>query len=137
MGELLELFGGISEEKSLHRYEPDKWSIRELLNHINDTERVFTFRALWFGRGFDSALPSFNQEIAAKGAEANQFSLASHLDDFRGIRKATLSLFGSLPADAWGRTGVASDNAVSTRALAYITAGHVDHHMAVLKERYL
>lgn len=127
----------ISEERSLYRYAPDKWSIREVVSHINDTERVFAFRALWFARGFDSPLPSFDQEIAIAGASANQRSLASHIDDFQGVRAATLSLFRNLPDEAWMRRGVASGNEFTARALAYLTAGHVTHHLTLLRERYL
>ena len=127
----------ISEEKSLHRYAPDKWSIRQVLNHVNDTERVFAFRVLWFGRGFAEPLASFDQSVAARGARADECSWASHVADFCDVRRATLSLLRNLPAEAWSHTGVASGNPVTVRALAYIIAGHVSHHMAVLQERYL
>jgi uncharacterized damage-inducible protein DinB len=133
----LRLFANISEEKSLHRYAPDKWSIRQLLNHVSDTERVFLYRALWFARGFDTPLPGFDQNIAVPHAAADHFSWASHVADFSAVRAATLSFFRSLPEDAWSRTGIASGNPVSVRALAYIIAGHVAHHLAILQERYL
>jgi len=127
----------ISEEKSLHRYAPDKWSMRELLGHVNDTERVFMFRAMWFARGFQDPLPSFDQEVGFVAAESDKTSWASHLDEFKAIRLATLAFFRNLPADAWLRSGVASDSPVTVRALAYIVAGHVSHHLAILRERYL
>jgi uncharacterized damage-inducible protein DinB len=127
----------ISEEQSLHRYAPGKWSMRELLGHVNDTERVFTFRALWFARGFHDPLPSYDQEIAVAAAESDKVSWASHVDEFRAIRSATLDFFRSLPAEAWLRSGIASDNSVTVRALAYIVAGHLSHHLAILRERYL
>ena len=126
-----------SEEKSLHRYAPDKWSFRQVLNHVNDTERTFAFRALWFGRGFNEPLASFDQNIAANGARADHYSWASHVAEFRDIRRATLSFFRSLPEEAWPRKGVASGNSVTVRALAYIIAGHLSHHIAILQERYL
>jgi uncharacterized damage-inducible protein DinB len=128
---------GISEDKSLHRYAADKWSIRQLLNHVTDTERVFVYRALWFARGFDTALPGFDQNVAVPTAAAEQFSWASHVEDFRAVRAATLTFFRNLPEEAWARSGVASGNPVTVRALAYIVAGHVAHHVAVLEERYL
>jgi len=128
---------GISEEKSLHRYAADKWSIRQLLNHVADTERVFVYRALWFARGFDTALPGFDQNVAVPAAAAEQFSWASHVEDFRAVRAATLTFFRNLPEEAWDRSGVASGNPVTVRALAYIIAGHVAHHIAILQERYL
>jgi len=132
----LAFFSTISEEKSLHRYAPDKWSIRQVLNHIGDTERAFTFRALWFARGFDTPLPSFDQNIAVAGAEADKRSWASHIEDLRRVRLATLSLFANLPPEAWLRRGIASDNPFTVRALAYIAAGHVTHHVRILRERY-
>ena len=135
--ELEALFAGISEEKSLSRYAPDKWSIRQLLNHITDAERAFAFRALWFARGFDSPLPSYDEKIAASGAEADQFSWAAHVAEFRCVRLSTLSLFANMPAAAWSRSGIASDNHFSVRALAWIIAGHSAHHSRILRERYL
>ena len=135
--EAIDFLSEISEEQSLHRYASEKWSMRELLGHVNDTERVFIFRALWFARGFQDPLPSFDQEIGFQAAGSDQVSWASHVDEFRAVRSSTLSFFRNLPSDAWLRSGIASDNSVTVRALAYITAGHVSHHLAILRERYL
>lgn len=137
MEEVPAFLSQISEEKSLHRYAPDKWSIRQVLNHVNDTERAFAFRALWFARGFSEPLASFDQNVAANEARADDCSWASHVADFRDIRRATLSFFRNLPQEAWSRKGVASGNPVTVRALAYIIAGHVSHHIAILQERYV
>ena len=137
LDELVALFSTISEEKSLHRYAPEKWSIRQVLNHITDTERAFAFRALWFARGFETALPSYDQTIAASGAEADRVSWAAHIEEFRRVRLATISLFANLTSEAWMRSGIASDNPFTVRALAYIAAGHVTHHARILRERYL
>ena len=137
MGEFLELVGAISEEQSLHSYAPGKWTIRNLLNHVNDGERLFLYRAFWFARGFDDPLPSFEQDRAAAVAHANDVSWAELVEEFKNIRLSTLSFFKNLPDEAWSRSGVASDNPVTVRALAYIIAGHVAHHTNVLKERYL
>jgi uncharacterized damage-inducible protein DinB len=131
------VFSSISEEKSLHRYAPDKWSIRGLLNHVNDTERVFAFRAFWFARGFRDPMPSFDQNISANAAQADESSWAGHVQEFQKIRQATLALFRGLPAQAWGHSGVASGNSVTVNALAYIIAGHASHHIAILQKRYL
>jgi hypothetical protein len=128
---------GISEEKSLHRYAPGKWSIRQLWNHVNDCERLFVFRAFWFARGFDSPMPSFDQDPAAVAARADDFSWASHVEEFRGIRLSTVAFFRNLPSEAWSRKGVASGNSCTVRALAYIAAGHAAHHASILRERYL
>jgi len=133
----LKLLRGIPEDRSLHRYAPDKWTIREVVSHINDTERMFVFRAMWFARGFDSALPSFNQDVAMRGAGADARTLASHVDEFRAVRGATVTLFRNLPDEAWALHGVASGNPFTVRALAYITAGHAAHHVRLLRERYL
>jgi hypothetical protein len=137
LDETLGLLGKISEERSLRRYAPGKWSVRELLSHVTDTERVFVHRALWFARGFDTALPSFEQETAVAAAGADAVSWARHVEEFRAVRLATVPLFRNLPAEAWAKKGVASGNPVTVRALAWITAGHAAHHAAVLKERYL
>jgi hypothetical protein len=127
----------ISEEKSLHRHAPEKWSIRQVLNHVTDTERVMAFRVLWFARGFESPLPSFDQNVAASVAEADNVSWATHVEEFRRVRLSTISLFRSLPHDAWMRSGAASDNWFTVRALAYLIAGHLAHHITGLRERYL
>ena len=126
----------IGEEPSLSRYAPDKWSMRQVVNHVTDTERAFAFRALWFGRGFDTPLPSYDQTIAAAGAQADRVAWAAHLDEFRQVRSATLWLFGNMPEEAWKRGGVASGNYVSVRALAFNIAGHVAHHARILREKY-
>ena len=131
------LFSKISEEKSLHRYAPEKWSIRQVLNHVTDTERAFAFRALWFARGFDTPLPSYDQNVAATSAEANQVSWAAHVEEFRCVRLSTISLFRNMPPQAWMRSGIASGNPFTVRALAYIIPGHLAHHISLLRERYL
>lgn len=136
LDESLSHFSGITEEKSLHRYAPDKWSIREVLNHVSDTERALAFRALWFARGFDTPLPSFDQNIAAAGAQADRIAWTAHIEEFRRVRLATISLFANLPPEAWSRSGIASDNPFTVRALAFIIAGHVSHHARILRERY-
>jgi uncharacterized damage-inducible protein DinB len=127
----------ISEEQSLKRYAPDKWSIRQLLNHVNDTERVFLFRAFWFARGYPDELPGFDQEVAAAAVDSDEHSWASQLEDFRAVRESTLTFVRSLTDDAWSRSGIASGNRVTVRALGYTIAGHLAHHLTVLKEKYL
>ena len=137
LDEFAPFLSSISETKSLHRYSPEKWSIRQVLNHVTDTERAFVFRALWFARGFDTPLPSYDQEIAAAGAKADAISWAAHVEEFRTVRMATISFFRNLPAEAWMRTGIASGNPFTVRSLAFIAAGHVRHHFRILQERYL
>jgi uncharacterized damage-inducible protein DinB len=131
------LFAEISAEKSLHRYAPDKWSIRQIVSHLNDAERVFAHRALWFARGHEDPLPSFDQNVAASAANADQIEWAAHIEEFQRVHRSSVSLFRNMPADAWMRRGTASGNSFTVRALAFIIAGHVTHHVRILRERYL
>jgi hypothetical protein len=135
--EIPALLAGIGEERSLHRYAPDKWSFRQVLNHVSDTERVFLFRSFWFARGFDSPLPSFDEKVSAAAARADEIPWSRHVEEFQDIRRATLSFFRNLPDEAWRRSGTASDNLFTVRAIAYLLAGHAAHHVAILRERYL
>jgi hypothetical protein len=128
---------GVPEAKAGDRYAPGKWTLREVVGHVNDTERLFCARAFWFARGFDSPLPSFDQDVANAAAQFNARSWSGLVDEFVAVRDATLTFFGSLPADAWDRRGIASDNPFTVRALAYLAAGHVTHHMAIVTSRYL
>ena|SRR5690348_2370044 len=137
LGQTVRILEGISEEQSLKSYAPGKWTIREVLNHVNDGERLFLWRAFWFARGFQDALPSFDQDVAVQYANANETSWAQLVGEFKTVRAATISLIETFPDEAWSRTGVASDNPVTVRALVYIIAGHVAHHMNVLREKYL
>jgi hypothetical protein len=136
-GDTVGFLRGISDERSLHRYAPDKWSIREVVGHLNDAERLFVFRAFWFARGFDTSLPSFDQDIAVMSAGSDARSWTSLIDEFQTVRAASLSLFDNLSAEAWMRRGTASGNPFTVRALAYIVAGHVAHHVGIVRERYL
>ena len=120
-----------------YRYEPDKWSVREVLGHLNDTERLFTLRAFWFARGFDTPLPSFDQHVAMQHAGANGRPWNSLVEEFQALRASTALFFRHLPLDAWLRRGVASDCPFTVRALAYLGAGHVIHHVNILRARYL
>src|ERR1700733_488025 len=137
LDESLALFAGISEEKSLHRYAPEKWSIRQGLNPLSDNERAFVFRALWSARGFDAPLPGYDQDIAAASSGADSVSWADHVAEFRADRLSTISLFRNMPPEAWLRTGIANDNPLTVRALAFIIPGHVTHHIKLPRERYL
>lgn len=137
LDETLSLLSGISEERSLHRYAPDKWSFRQVISHINDTERLFQARAFWFARGFDSPLPSFDEKVCSAAARADEVSWASHVVEFRAVRLSTLAFFGNLPPEAWMRSGTASEMPFTVNALAYLAAGHLEHHLAILRERYL
>jgi DinB superfamily len=131
------LLRSISDDQSLHRYAPDKWSIREVLGHVNDAERLFAARAFWFARGMETPLPSFEQDAAVATAGSDQRAWNSLIEEHRAVRAASSTLFRYLPEDAWTRQGTASGYPFTVRALAYITAGHVAHHVRLLNERYL
>lgn len=127
----------IPDARASHRYADGKWTMSEVLCHLNDCERLYTFRAFWFARGLETSLPSFEPELVVRNAKAGDRAWESHVREFESIRKCTIEFFRGLPADAWLRRGVASDLVFSVRALAYIAAGHVIHHTRILRERYL
>lgn len=135
--EFLHLLHSISDAQSLHRYEPGKWSLREKLAHINDTERVFAFRAFWIARGSQAPLPGFDQDQFAAHNPADSRRWCSHVDEFIAIRASTMTMFRSLPPEAWTRKGIVNDHPVSVRAYAYMVAGHLEHHRRIIVERYL
>ncbi|HEY0426901.1 MAG TPA: DinB family protein [Pyrinomonadaceae bacterium] len=135
--ELQEIFEQISEEKSLHAYAEGKWTIKELLGHLTDGERIFAYRALRISRADQTPIEGFEQDGYIENSNFNQTSLPDLLNELLYVRKANLIFFQNLPENAWMRTGTASDSPVSVRALAYIMAGHIRHHIRVLRERYL
>ena len=127
---------GLPEARAGFRYAPEKWSVREVVGHCTDAERVFAFRALAFARGEKAALPPFDENEFARLAGHDAVPLAELLDEFAAVRTATLHLLRRLPLDAWQRRGIASGKEISVRALAFITAGHVAHHLGMLRQRY-
>ena len=135
--ELLSFLESIPEALATHRYGSEKWSVSEVVGHVNDCERLYTMRAFWFARAMDLPLPSFHSDMAVKTSGSAERALSTHVHEFASIRASTVDLFRNLPPEAWLRRGVASDSPFSVRAMAYITAGHVIHHTQILKERYL
>jgi hypothetical protein len=133
LGDYRELFSGISESAAGSRPQPDKWSPKEVLGHVSDTERVISYRALCFARQDTQELPGFEQDDYVKAADFNGRKLADLITEFESVRKASIALFGSLSPEAALRTGVANKNPVSVRALAYIVAGHAQHHLEQLR----
>jgi hypothetical protein len=127
---------GVSEKESRHRYAPGKWSIREVVGHVNDAERVFTYRALRFARGDTTALPSFDENAWGDATNADARALEEHCHEMAAIRASTLALFRGFSPEHFTRTGPASGHTISVRALAYIVAGHERHHLRILRERY-
>jgi hypothetical protein len=120
-----------------YRYEPGKWTVREVLNHLVDSERTFGFRAFWFARKGAGELPSFDQEPFVAESRASARSLASLLDEWRLVRAANLALFETIDDDVSTRTGLASGRRFSVRAFPWIIAGHEIHHRKQLLARYL
>ena len=137
LDETLALLRGLSEEQAGARYAPDKWSIKEVVGHVIDTERIFSHRALRFARNDQTPLPGYEQDDYVRAAGFDRRTLADIASEFEHVRRATLALLRSLDAEAWLRRGVANNNEVSVRALAHIMAGHVVHHMQIIRTRYL
>ncbi|WNJ18569.1 DinB family protein [Pontibacter sp. G13] len=131
------LFRGLSEETLNTGYAPGKWTPKEMLGHIIDTERIFQYRALRIARGDQTPLPGFDQDAYMETAHFADRSLESLLDEYVAVRMATLSLFDSLSPDTYPLMGEMSGFPISVRGLAYITAGHEGHHLRILQERYL
>lgn len=135
--ETLAFLETIPDSLAGHRYAPDKWSVSEIVSHVNDCERLYTMRAFWFARGMGSAMPSFESDLVVKTSRAEDRAMSTHVHEFGSIRSSTIDLFRYMPDEAWTRRGVASGYPFSVRAMAYIAAGHVIHHTRILRERYL
>lgn len=131
------LLSGLSDTAARRRYATGKWSVKEVVGHLTDTERVMAYRALRFGRGDQTPLNGFEQDDFVRGAAWDDIPLAVLLDDFADVRRATLSLFRGFASEALTRRGTANGASVSVRALACIIAGHERHHLRILRERYL
>lgn len=134
--QMAHLLGGRGERDGNFRYAPGKWSVKEVVGHVNDAERIFAYRALRIARADQTPIEGFEQDDYIKPGAFEARSLAGLGEEFAQIRMATLALLRGFPQDAWTRRGVASNNGVSVRALAYIIAGHELHHRSILEEKY-
>jgi uncharacterized protein (TIGR03083 family) len=130
------LLRGCSETDALKRYAPGKWSVKEVVGHLADTERIMAYRALRIARGDETPLPGFDENAYVPPAKFDARAFADLVADLRTVRAGTLALFRSFDADAWRRRGTASGKPVSVRALGYVIPGHERHHVAILKDRY-
>lgn len=128
--------GALDQEEERFRYAPGKWSVREVLGHLLDTERVFQLRALWFARGDAQPLPGFDENAWAEANPAHDLPMLELLPEYRAVRASTLLLFGNLPGDHLARTGEASGQQFQVAALAWFILAHERHHMEILRERY-
>ena len=137
LDELDVLLGQVPAEKETYAYADGKWTIREIIGHLIDGERVFGYRALCIARGEKQNLPGFDQDDYMLTAPYNHIELEDLLSELRLVRLSNIAMFRSLDEEAWNRVGSANGNEITVRALAFIMGGHVRHHMNVLKERYL
>ena len=135
--QMLLLFSGRTDADGDFRYGPEKWTAKEVLGHINDTERIMGYRALRIARGDATPMEGFEQDDYVRNGPWAQRPLAAAIEDYVAIRRATVSLFHNLDEPAWTRRGVANKNEVTVRALAYTIAGHELHHRKILEEKYL
>ena len=136
-GRMLALLSPLSDEQAQFRYAPDKWSIKTLVNHLSDAERVFAYRMMRVGRGDSTPLPSFDENDYASAAHSDQRPFTDLLGEWSAVREATAALARNLPVTAWRNEGVSTNGSpITPRALLYIVLGHTEHHLAVLAERY-
>ncbi len=134
--ETQKLLAAIGESRAGYRYAPDKWSIRQIVGHMEDSERVFAYRALAIGRGDTTSLPGFDENNWMANAPFDSSTLKQRAESLALVRRSTIELFRAFDDAAWDRKGTANNAAITVRALAYITAGHERHHLDILRERY-
>ncbi|HEX9108815.1 MAG TPA: DinB family protein, partial [Longimicrobiales bacterium] len=128
---------GMSDEQADFAYAPGKWTIKQVVGHLADTERVMSARALCFARGEQAPLPAFDENAYVDNAGFEQRTLESLVQELRAVRAASVALFDGLGAEAWTRRGTASGHGITVRALAWVIVGHELHHRAILRERYI
>jgi DinB family protein len=134
--ELRGLARSVAPARETFRYAPDKWSVRQVVGHLTDGERVFGHRLFCFSRGEQAALPSFDEKAYVAQSAYDRVPLAELLEELVTVRRGNLAVLRRLDGEAWGRVGTASGKPVTVRALAYVMAGHPRHHLAILRERY-
>jgi len=134
--ELRQLAGTVSPDRETFRYAPDKWTVREMISHLTDGERVFGHRAFCISRGETAPLPAFDENAYLARSGYGRVPLAELVHELVSVRRAHLALLRRLDAEAWAQMGTASNKPVSVRALAYVMAGHPRHHAAILRDRY-
>jgi len=137
LDDFLALVAPLDVEKQLHRYAPGKWSIKEIVNHITDAERIFAYRALRVARNDQTPLSPFDENAYIAASDADRLEWNALLNEFRLVRASSIQLLENLPAAAWTRIGTASGAPISVRAMVLIMYGHVAHHLQIVRERYL
>jgi hypothetical protein len=136
VGELDRLCGGLGESRAMHRYAEGKWTVKEVIGHLLDTERVWAYRLLRISRGDATELPGFDETRYAPEGEFNTRSIEDLVSEFRLQRASTIALVNGIPSSAWARIGVANGFRTSARAVVFIILGHTAHHFRILRERY-
>jgi hypothetical protein len=136
IGEVRALLGPLSEERSHYRYADGKWSVRAIVDHLIDAERLFGYRAFCVSRGETKSLPGFDQDDYAAASNAEQVDLGKLLDEWEGVRRSNLTALRRVGDGAWTHVGSADGGPISTRAVAFVLAGHIRHHQRVLAEKY-
>lgn len=135
--EVQRLCGGLPDTDAMFRYAEGKWTVKEVLGHITDAERVFAYRLLRIGRGDTTDLPGFDENAYVPAGEFNQRSIGDLVSEFALQRASTVALVHGMPAAAWPRVGTANGFPITARALVYVIVGHTNHHLKILRERYL
>ncbi len=136
LADLERLYASLDDRAALARYAPGKWSIKEILGHLTDAERIFAYRLLAVARGDTTPLPGFDENAYVPAGKFDERSLSTLTGEFRAIRLSTVALMAGIPAAGWLQRGQASGHAITARALAYIIPGHVGHHLRVLRDKY-
>ena len=136
MGSTAAILGAIDEERSLYRYAPGKWTIKQVIGHVGDTERILAYRALSISRGETNPLPGYDEDSYVRGADFDGWPFADLVDSLTVVRRANIMMFSHLTPEAWNRRGIANDTSTSVRGLAYTILGHERHHLRVLREKY-
>ena len=136
LDELSQLFENVSEDRGTYAYADDKWTVKELLSHLIDGERMFAYRVFRIARGDKTPIEGFEQDGYIENSHANRRPIAELIEEFSLLREANLIFFTNLEKDDWVRTGTANNVEISVRSLAWIMVGHVRHHMSILKSRY-
>jgi uncharacterized damage-inducible protein DinB len=132
----LKILRPLDKKRALHRYAPEKWSVKEVIGHLSDSERIFAYRALRIARGDQTPIEGFDENVYVPAGRFDERPLEDLIEDLERVRDATLSLFGGLEEEALARRGTANEKTISVRAIAWIIAGHELHHRAILIDRY-
>ncbi len=137
LSETIVLLKSVTEEKGNYKYAEGKWTIKEVIGHFTDTERIFAYRALCFARGETKVLPGFEQDDYVNSGKFNEKPLSDLINEFRLLRESNLVLFKSFNADSLAKAGRVEDNRVTVLAILFIIAGHTRHHLKIIEEKYL